>query len=545
MDLNLSNIYLHTMKNKIILCYAAMVCCFTFQFSNAQNINLSNSPYFDGECYLAVNPKNPKHLVSAWIYFSLTNFKDAIATRSSFDGGNTWTTLQILPHLHTNFNSPDPSIAFGKDSCVYVAYIDLSGLHNSDSGYVMVARSVNGGITWNTPVKAIAYNAQPNLPVDRPWVAADGTNGPYSGRVYLTSQNAYFAPQPHHPWFTYSTDSGATWTPIKQLDDSIPAGVVTDATAFTTVAANGTLYGFYFSYYVAYSPYARLIMVKSYDGGNTFITHAVINYTTADVIPAGDSLLKDGISVSSNPMDTSNLIIAGTSNHFGEPDIVSYNSMDAGNTWNGPVRINDDPVGAYDTCHDLTWGNFAANGTYGVVWRDRRHTNIGDTVAFQIYGSTSRNGGNSYTPNFLISDTISPFIDLERGDDFLGCAVTDSNVYALWSDMRTGKENTFFNATPFSKIPSSIVSVSDNSNIQVEAYPNPFHDETNIVINSKVSLPECRLEVFSIDGKKEGEILIPENGTYKLYFNSLAPGTYIWSLEEKDMAIAHGKWVVE
>jgi hypothetical protein len=35
--------------------------------------------------------------------------------------------------------------------------------------------------------------------------------------------------------------------------------------------------------------------------------------------------------------------------------------------------------------------------------------------------------------------------------------------------MRTGKENTFFNATPFSKIPNAIFSVSDNSNIKVEA----------------------------------------------------------------------------
>ena len=519
--------------------------CFTACFSRAQNINISNSHYFDGECYLAVNPQNPKHLVSAWIYFSLTNLKDAIATRSSFDGGKTWSPLQILPHVYSVFTSADPTMYFGKDSCVYLAYIDLSGVHASDSGYIMVTRSVNGGITWKTPVKAISYLAQPNLPIDRPWIAADGTNSPYAGRVYLTTQNAYFAPFPHHPWFTYSADSGATWAPIKQLDDSIPTGAITDATAFTTVAANGTLYGVYFSYYVSYSPYPRLVMVKSYNGGATFTTHAAINYTAGDVVPAADSLLKDGISISSNPTDTSNLIVVGVSNHFGEPDIVSYNSHDAGTTWSGPLRVNDDRAGAYDTCHDLSWGSFAANGMYGIVWRDRRNTNIGDTVPFQIYGATSRNGGNSYTPNFLISDTISPFIDLEHGDDFLGCAATDSNVYALWSDMRTGRENTFFNATSFNKIPTTVISVSDNSNIKVDAYPNPFRNQTNIVISSTVSLQNCNLEVFTIDGKKEGEVQIPGNGTYRLNFNYLSPGTYIWLLVEKNSAIAHGKWVVQ
>jgi len=535
------------MRKTITLWCLAISFCFTFFFSNAQNINLSNSPYFDGECNLVANPLNPKHLVSAWIYFSLSNLKDAIATRSSFDGGQTWTPLQILPHAHPAFNSCDPTMYFGKDSCVYLAYIDLSGLHSSDSGYIMVSRSVNGGVTWRAPVKAISWNEQPNLPIDRPWIAADGSTGPYAGRVYLTSQNAYFAPQPHHPWFTYSSDSGTTWSPIKQLDDSIPSGVITDATAFTTIAANGTLYGFYFSYYVAYSPYARLVMVKSYNGGNTFVTHAAMNYTPADVIPAADSLLKDGICVSSNPTDTNNLIIVGPTNYFGEPDIASSNSHDGGNTWSSLVRVNDDAMGAYDTCHDLTWGHFAPNGTYGIVWRDRRNTGKGDSAAFQIYGSTSTNGGDSYTPNFLISDTISPPVLIPHGDDFLGCAVSDSAVYALWStiDMdEGGKEETFFNVTPFSKIPAAVLSVSDNSNIKVDAYPNPFHNETNIVVSSTVPLQNCKLEIFTIDGKKEGELQIPANGKYTFNFNYPA-GTYIWSLTQASGAVAHGKWVIE
>ncbi|HTB31086.1 MAG TPA: hypothetical protein VK808_03620, partial [Bacteroidia bacterium] len=104
------------MNKKTILWSFAILFCFTSLFSNSQNINLSNSIYFDGECSMAVNPKNPKHLVTAWIYFSTANLKDAIATRSSFDGGNTWTPIVLLPHLHTSFTSPDPDVCFGKDS---------------------------------------------------------------------------------------------------------------------------------------------------------------------------------------------------------------------------------------------------------------------------------------------------------------------------------------------------------------------------------------------------------------------------------------------
>ncbi|HWY98589.1 MAG TPA: T9SS type A sorting domain-containing protein, partial [Bacteroidia bacterium] len=513
---------------KKILFLLLLVCFFKPSFS--QNINLSNSPYWDGECYLAVNPKNPKHLVTAWMYFSLTNLENAMATRSSFDGGKTWSTLQILPHAHPKFTCADPSIYFGKDSCVYLAYIDLSGLSTKDSGYDMVTRSVNGGITWRAPIKAIAWKDAANMPIDRPWIAADGSNGAYSGRVYLTSMNAFFTPQPHHPWFTYSSDSGSTWSPIKQLDDSIPAGTINEPAAFTTVSANGTLYATYPSYYTKYSPYARLVLTKSFNGGATFTPYIVYKYTAADIVPAADSLLNLGICISSNPADTSNLVIAATANHFGEPDIISYNTHDAGKTWSSPVRLNDDIVGVHDTDHDMVWGSFANNGTYAAVWRDRRNTSKGDSAAFQIYGTISKDGGNTYTSNFLISDTISPPIYLVRGNDFLGCAVTDSNVYADWSDMRTGKEETFFNSTYINKIGTGINSVSDNPAIKVDVYPNPFHNETTIMIHTVQSLNNSTLLVFSMNGEKVKELPIGEGTMHTIRVNMLTTGTYIWSL---------------
>jgi hypothetical protein len=111
--------------------------------------------------------------------------------------------------------------------------------------------------------------------------------------------------------------------------------------------------------------------------------------------------------------------------------------------------------------------------------------------------------------------------------------------------MRTGKENTFFNATSINKIPTGLISISDNPLVKVDVYPNPFHNETNIVINSTMLLTQGLLSVYTIDGRKEAEIKIGGNGIYKLNLASLSAGTYIWSLTEKEEDVAHGKWVVQ
>src|ERR1700734_246968 len=99
------------MKKIILVLFAY---CLSFS-AFSQNINLSNSIYWDGECYLAVNPLNPKHLVTAWMYFSTSNLKNAMATRTSFDGGKTWSPIQLQPHVYPKFTCADPSIYFGKD----------------------------------------------------------------------------------------------------------------------------------------------------------------------------------------------------------------------------------------------------------------------------------------------------------------------------------------------------------------------------------------------------------------------------------------------
>jgi hypothetical protein len=51
--------------------------------------------------------------------------------------------------------------------------------------------------------------------------------------------------------------------------------------------------------------------------------------------------------------------------------------------------------------------------------------------------------------------------------------------------------------------------------------------------------------VFSIDGKKVQELPIGEGTMHTINVNSLATGTYLWSLMQGEKVLAQGKWVIE
>src|SRR5581483_3848625 len=105
---------------------------FISQRSFAQDKNISSGIY-ETEPFLAVNPANSQNLVAAWM--KVTGLKQVtICSRASMDGGKTWGTATLLPHISKNFTSADVSLAFNKAGMAFICYIDYK--LSFDSGYV-------------------------------------------------------------------------------------------------------------------------------------------------------------------------------------------------------------------------------------------------------------------------------------------------------------------------------------------------------------------------------------------------------------------------
>lgn len=74
-------------------------------------------------------------------------------------------------------------------------------------------------------------------------------------------------------------------------------------------------------------------------------------------------------------------------------DVLSWRSMDAGKTWQGPVRVNDKADSAREGLHAMASGE---DGSIWCVWLDLRDKKS------EIYAARSADGGETWAPNIRV-----------------------------------------------------------------------------------------------------------------------------------------------
>src|ERR1041385_1122489 len=201
------------MKSKLLLALTILFSAFSFCQTN--NVNVSSGLFPDTEPFIAVNPVNPNNLIACWMHLNL-NGKISIYSKNSTNGGMTWGNQHIFPRTSNNFTDADVSICFNAAGNAFISFVDYK--MSLDSGYVQTAKSLDGGVTWSNPVIVCSGTDAPDLPVDRPWIVCDNNAAsPYAGRLYVVSKSYYASSPPQKIWLSISSDSGNTWTPIREL----------------------------------------------------------------------------------------------------------------------------------------------------------------------------------------------------------------------------------------------------------------------------------------------------------------------------------------
>jgi hypothetical protein len=433
---------------------------------------------------LAINPTNPSNLVAGSKFFSnLAKYQFRIGTFYSLDGGRTWHDSGILPGFDDYGTTSDISVAFSPNgSIVYAAVLACNGGVCGGTGNgsgVYVARSRDGGATWETPSLVFADPTGAYFS-DKPWIAVDGSKGSTRGTVYVAwNLDGNVAGRHADP------DGGDASFNSDQTSNA-PGGVVvarsTNYGASFSAPVTLTAFDQQFKHFglgaiPAIGPDGRLTIVysgqeeinkkttysvqyvTSKNGGATF---SAPRPAVAHVSPVPDKLPNSTFrnfslpTFAVSPKDGS-MVVAWADTRNGDADIYESRSTDKGQTWSTPYRVNHDRIrDAKDQFQPAL--AVALNGTFTCSWFDRRLDPKNHGI--DVFLAQSTNDGASFGHNYRITrHTWDPAIGAPHADgkasttfigDYQALAVSNASVHPLWNDTQNGKNQ---------QIRSAVVSV--------------------------------------------------------------------------------------
>jgi hypothetical protein len=383
-----------------------------------------------GETNIAVNPTDPKNQICAYnmnsFYYTLNGI-DWIRSYPAFSGYPT---------------TGDPVVTF--DGLGNVYYLQMYEITSAVMGNV-VAKSTNKGVSWISYTNAFQANAN-----DKPWIIADQTGGPYANNIYVGQWQPSSGMK-----FTRSTDGGVSY--------SSPISLAGNQGAYVSIGPNGAVNGGYV--YFACIISNSIALYRSGDGGASFTS---MGYAASSIVGPGTPYgiygrysMKDAhIRTDIFPrmaVDNSNspyrgyIYITYAANPPGPDlaDIFLVRSTNYGSSWSTPIRVNDDL-----TTYDQWMPCINTDKTTGKVflsWYDSRSDPA--NVMTEVYGTTSTDGGATFTPNTKISNaSFNPNTMAEpqnTGDsyymgDYIGNASTGNSVTSVtsWMDDRVNTPQT-------------------------------------------------------------------------------------------------------
>jgi len=356
----------------------------TFQQVNVAPGGLNIVGDAANEPSLAIDPTNTDVIAIGWRQFDTidSDFRQA-GVAYSHDGGTTWTFPGVLDP--GQFRS-DPVLGSNADGTFF--YSSLSSLTS-----IEVFKSLDGGVTWGSPVPAFGG--------DKQWIAIDRTVGPGSSNLYQIWNVQFSCCGPSD--FTRSVNQANSFQgPFAVSTPSMKWGTM-------DVGADGVLYLAGATLDTSGHLFTKSLNAQSSPFGPTFQTVKSVNLggqTRAGlgVFSPNPVGLHGQVWIAADPVRANNVYILGSVDPPGsDPMEVQFvRSTDGGATWSAPVRIND------DARNENAWQWFGAmavapNGRIDVVFHDTRDS--GQPNLSNLYYAFSVDEGQTWSANRVLVAT--------------------------------------------------------------------------------------------------------------------------------------------
>ena len=388
-----------------------------------------------------INPKSPNVIVSSFIS-EKTMQTSGTKTRHnkvyiSRDFGRNWSSRNTKSRFG---DFGDPCII--ADNSGYFYYFHLSDPKKMgwDGNMVMdriVCQRSSNGKSWNS---GASIGLNPPKKHEKVWATFDET----SGRVYATwtQYDRYASTNPQDSaniMLSFSDDRGLNWTPsirINQYGGNCEGESGTPNSAIPVAGPEQEVY-------VTWAYNEKIYFDRSIDGGVTWLKKDIV---VADQ-PGGWHLTVPGFGKAAGApvsgCDISYGDYHGTiyvnwsdqRNGENNTDIWLSKSVDTGNTWSEPVRVNNDEVVMMGRHQCYNWMSVdPITGHIYIVFYDRRNH---DDLKTDVYLAISTDGGESFTNEKISKKPFIPNPDVYMGD-YINIAAYGGFVRPIWTSMANG-----------------------------------------------------------------------------------------------------------
>ena len=403
---------------------------------------------------VAVDPRNPNHIVGVWQQDRWTfGGAHGLMAGVSWDGGRTWKRSWATFDRCSGGNAAnggdyerasDPWVTIAPNGDVY--QISLSFDLFSPNNAVLVSKSSDGGASWGKPAVVIR-DASPFVFNDKESITADPRNARF---VYAVWDRFFFDPvtrqfgQP--TYFSRTTNGGRSWEPARAIfDGGDGTGTISNQ---IVVLPDGNLVNM-FVFFPAVGP-PEIDVIRSRDHGATWSasikvaevdTVSVFDPETGSYIRTGDIIPDIAVDMESGKVYV--VWQDGRFSGFAHDDIALSVSSNGGRSWSEPIRISQNPRDGPAFTASVA---VAEDGTVGVTYYDfRSNTPDPDTLwtdYWLVRCSDSCRNGNRWTSETHLSGPFDLRVAPEAGGlfvgDYEGLAAVGNGFLAFFVKTNTG-----------------------------------------------------------------------------------------------------------
>ncbi|EWM17950.1 sialidase family protein [Kutzneria sp. 744] len=310
----------------------------------------TNYPNAEVQPDIAVDPRNPSHMVSA---FQTDRWQGVgghgLITAATFDGGRTW-TYATPPAVSTCSGgafdrATDTQVSIAPNGMVFLTSLSMNTTTPHGDHALLVVKSGDGGRSWGTPTTITREGTgdTDNIWNDLPTVYTTGKD------VYVAWDRINLDDGTGPIYLAHSGDGGTTWgEPRKVVDFGVGKG----ASGVRLASVQGKLVAF-FAYYEPIPGTADYATswrsITSADLGETWSAPAVAGQAkSVGTKEPGGKNVRDGHDVfgqlAAGPHGELRAVWQGSQFAGDHDGAVMATSTDAGATWSAPVPVGSSPA---------------------------------------------------------------------------------------------------------------------------------------------------------------------------------------------------------